>query len=132
MSDPRNGLRRSRPGEEPGRERLHALPLHLPNERETKTLPIANRRARRANHLLRLFRRGEGRSHLNSRWARLPVTSKQERGNAAKQKPSLGNSQQDCNSRFASALGGSSLYPFQIQQDRPISEAVEDTCRRTK
>jgi len=34
---------------------------------------------------------------------------------------------QVCNSRFASALDGSSPYPLQIQQDRPISEAVEDT-----
>lgn len=90
-------------------------------------LPIANRRARRANHLLRLFRRGEFRSHLNSRRARLPVTRKQEREDVAKQKPSLSNSLQDCNSRFASASGGSSLYPFRIQQDRPISEAVEHT-----
>lgn len=66
--------------------------------------------------------------HPRSPVLRLPVTRKQERENAAaKQKPGPGNSLQDSNSRFASAPGGSSLYPLQIQQDRPISEAVEHT-----
>jgi hypothetical protein len=60
-------------------------------------------------------------------WFARQLTRKQDCENVAKQKPGLGNSRQDSNSRFASALGGSSLYPFWIQQDRPIGDVVEDT-----
>ena len=68
--------------------------LFLPKKRETKTLSIADRRARRANHLLPLSRRGEGLAF--EQWACLPVTSKQECEALAEQKSSLGNSLQDC------------------------------------